>query len=105
MKHHWMIGLVALSIAAPVMAAEDVGAKPEWFACEQDRDCGRSESVCGEPKGVNLKKYKEYAAYLKTARAETQCAPVAKVANLRELKSVCVAQVCHFNPEPKTGDN
>lgn len=94
-----------LLLLAGAAQADDL-TKPEWFACETDRDCGRTETPCGDPQPVNLKHYKEYSAYMHAARETEKCEPIQKVINLREVKSVCVGGQCGFNPPPKhAGDN
>lgn len=92
-----MAMLVGLA-ATPLMAAELT--KPEWFACEQDADCGRAEAVCGDPQGVNLSRYKEYRAHLDAVRPVVECSMHRKVINLRELHSVCRQKQCSFEPAP-----
>lgn len=100
------IGTVAACLVLGFLSnayADETGAKPEWFACEKDHDCGRGENVCGEPQGINLKHYKEYHTYLDNRRAVVECAPPRKVFNLRELHSVCVEHQCSFHPAPDFG--
>ena len=84
--------------------ADGLVANPEWFACEKDHDCGRSEDVCGEPRGVNLKQYRKYKSYLEEQRSKVKCAAPRKVLNLRELHSVCVASHCTCDPAPHFGE-
>lgn len=102
MKTIFAVACMVLGIATSAHADESA-TKPEWFACEKDHDCGRGEDVCGEPKGINLKHYKDYKSYLDDQRAMVKCAPARKVTNLRELHSVCVTGQCSFNPAPQFG--
>ena len=102
MKPIAVIGLAAVCLCSAAYA-DDATTKPQWFACEKDKDCGRTETACGDPIGINLTYYHEYAAYLKDARASVKCEPGKKVLNLRELHSVCVAKACSFDPAPNYG--
>ena len=103
MKRNLAVLCGVLLLATHAYAEE--GAKLEWFSCEEDRDCGRSERICGEPIGINLKHYKEYKKYLDEARPSVSCPVTRKVLNLRELHSICIANRCGFDPAPKYGDH
>ncbi len=104
MRTAFAIGLGALCWCSAAYA-EESATKVEWFTCEKNHDCGRTETACGDPIAINLKHYKEYSAYIKAARASTQCEPGKKVTNLRELHSVCSGNACSFDPAPQYGSH
>ncbi len=100
MKRIFIAAFVAAFLALPASGME---VNADWFACKKDTDCVRAEEVCGEPAGVSLKHYKEYAEYLKSNRPLVECAAPRKVMNLRELHSVCQENKCGFDPAPQFG--
>ena len=104
MKQRFAVVFMVFAAGFAAQAADEPTSPKEWFACEKDRDCGRAETLCGDPQGINLEHYHDYRDYL-DGMSKSSCKPGKKIINLREMKSICQGGQCTFDRAPDYGSH
>lgn len=76
-------------------AAENIQAKPEWFACADTRDCVVTPGVCGEARAVGRRFLAPFQAYAKRMDVSLSC--VVPTASGKFPAARCVKKRCALN--------
>ncbi len=94
-----------LLISLVLPSAARAQASPDWFTCQQGRDCVVIDGTCS-PKAVNTKSADKARAYFAEMSAMAECpAPPPSSAGLSAVCTEGICQIADTPPVPQTQPN